>query len=241
MRKKKEKKKRSLPPWLETLKTLWRHPQYHAMIKLGLYFVFVAIVLIIIQVQNVINEQRMQQLPKKTALQLFSEYQEYTYTITITETSNTVTTRTIQGRKDRDKETLTVDQDPTIYTIRNQEYFVMNDQGEQKITSTLAYDVVKFTPAMLYDLIGKGTVVASTNYTSGMTETTYEVPGDEFLASLMSDFPKMTGNIMVKVQMQGQEIGNIIIDGSNYRKRIDPNIINSTITITIKPITEKSI
>ena len=57
----------------------------------------------------------------------------------------------------------------------------------------------------------------------------------------MSDFPKMTGNIMVKVQMQGQEIGNIIIDGSNYRKRIDPNIINSTITITIKPITEKSI
>lgn len=239
MRKKKEKKKRSLPPWMETLKTLWRHPRYHAMIKLGLYFVFVAIVLIMIQVQSAINKQRMEQLPKKTALQLFSEYQEYTYTMTISETSNTVTTRTIQGKKDLDQETLTVDQDPTIYMIRDQEYYVITEQGEQKIASTLAYDVAKFTPSMLYGLITKGTVVASTNYTSGITETTYEVPGTDFLASLTDRSTKMTGNVILRVQMQNQEVGDIIIDGTNYRKSIDPNIVNSTLTISIKPLNQK--
>ena len=108
--KKMENKKRKKPEWLVVALNIWHTKQYRSAIKLALYLIFVAAVLIFIQFNF---KTTTYELPKDP----FEQYQkannyEYTYTVIENSISNI-----IQGKRYQEKELFQIGSNQVQYLL----------------------------------------------------------------------------------------------------------------------------
>lgn len=227
---KKEKKNSKINEWWQTFKLLWADTRYRAMIKMGMYVVFVGGVLLFIQIVSIMN-RNTKEVVYKTPLELFSEKISYQYQIKLEEQNTAMITQEVNGTKDDITNKFTVLGNPTSYVIQNGLYYTANETGAVLVDNPLLFDINRLTPLLLKELIEAGEEVANTTYKNGTRETTYEIPLHSFVKIYTGTVSELTGTISCKVQLEGDIITKISIDWTNYRKLQLPTVVNSNLSI----------
>lgn len=142
--------------FLVKVKELWNNPRSHALMVIGLYFLFFAILYLIIQLPN-------ESKPSLTVEEQYASLSEYRYEMQI---ETQVSTYQLSGTKMQYEETIVIGEGT---------YFVENgrilDSSSQPITT---FNWNLFSPYHLSSF-WKGTLNSTTNYKDGREVETYEM------------------------------------------------------------------
>lgn len=227
---KKEQKDSKINQWYHTFQLLWSDTRYRAMIKMGMYAIFVGGVLIFIQVTSNMNRNSHETV-YKTPLEQFAENTEYQYQIKLEELNTEMLVQEVNGTRDSILNKFTLLGNPTSYMIQDNLYYISTGTEAVLTNNPLLFDITKLTPAILKEMIDGGEEIANTTYKSGIKEITYEVPLKTFIRYYNGTESELTGSIICKVQIENQKITKIDIDWTNYRKIQQPTTISSHLII----------
>lgn len=227
---KKEKKNSKIKEWWQTFKLLWADTRYRAMIKMGMYVVFVGGVLLFIQIVSIMN-RNTKEVVYKTPLELFAEKTSYQYQIKLEELNTALVTEEVNGTKDDATNKFTVVGNLASYIIQDNLYYITNETGVVITSNPVLFDMTHLTPSVLKEMIEAGEEVANTTYKNGSRETTYEIPLATFIKIYTGTVVDTTGMVSCKVQLEEDVITKISIDWTNYRKLQLPTVVNSNLSI----------
>lgn len=229
----KKKQNRKIKQWWDTFKLLWANTRCRAMIKFGIYIIFLGGVFIFIQIANIMN-RNANKVVYKTPLERFSEQTTYQYQMKLEELNTTLLIQEINGEMSAINHKFTIDSDFTSYIIQDHLYYRQTEHGMVAVSNPLLFDVDKLTPSKLKELIDSGEEVSNTTYKNGLKETSYEVPLKDFIKIYTDMDQALSGTIICKLQLKDQTIEKLEIDWTNYRKLQVPTVVSSNLTIVIK-------
>lgn len=230
---KKEQKESKLNQWWDTFKLLWADTRYRAMIKMGMYIIFVGGVLIFIQVTSIMN-QNSHETVYKTPLEQLAEKTDYQYQIKLEELNTEMFIQEVNGIRDSVTNKFTVVGNPTSYMIQDNLYYISNETDAVLTSNPLLFDITRLTPNILTEIMKSGEEIANTTYKSGIKEITYEVPLNTFIKYYTGTESTFTETIICKIQVENQKITKIDVDWTNYRKIIQPTTISSNLTLVFQ-------
>lgn len=153
--------------YIDIFKKIWSHKKYQAIIKLCLYFIFIAIVIVYINSNNKkISEYQKKQV-NTTPLSLLSKQNNYEYNIEVYE--NDVLVVDISGIRKESKDKITIND--TQFYLNNS---IMYNENLEQIEE-LPISVIDFYPENIYKMIQNKEYFDKRKYKDGKTETEYVI------------------------------------------------------------------
>lgn len=213
--KKIKNKKRKKPEWLVVALDIWHTKQYRSAIKLALYLIFVAAVLIFIQFNF---KTTTYELPKDP----FEQYQkannyEYTYTVIENSVSNI-----IQGKRYQEKELFQIGSNQVQYLLNESQIIALLPTGNQTVSSVTSFRMDQVRPDGIMKLLDSAKEVSTTDYTTGEEEVTYTLPVRTF-AEIYDGLPlDSKESVTIKTMVKEEQVTTIVLDLTNYRKLYVP-------------------
>lgn len=212
------------------IKLIWANRQYRSAIKLFLYLIFMATVLIMINMntsQNINNQVNI-----KTPLELFGDLDNYQYQ-TIINKNNELTV--LDGNYFNSENNFTVNNIDYKYKD-NQIYLKLTN--EVLTTESVLFNVFNLTPTTLQRMINKSEEVSKTNYKNGMIEINYELSVKDFSKIYAGQNINNDEVIAITTRLENNNINRVSLNMINYLKIIDPTINTYLIEINYLDIKE---
>ncbi len=192
--------KQKMSKW-EIFKELWNNPKTHAIIVLGLWFLFIGAVILFLKISSIAsssteNNQTVQTDP----LTSFNEMQSYEFNYTASDLS-------LNGLVYDDKYLLYLD---------NQKYYKNNTLYKigETIENSDEPEILKLNNQMLYNLIKDINPITNEEYDS------YLVPLISFINTYenttVTDYNLSNYNVVINVYQKDDVINKVVIDLTNY-------------------------
>lgn len=209
--KKENKKKFKKPEWLKKIIEIWKVKQYRSAIKLALYFIFVAGVLIFLQLSS-------RSTPYQVVLSPLEQYEQannYEYTYTITENS---VSSVIYGTRYKEKEIFQIAGNETKYLLEQNQVYALLPTGKQSANLQTSFKIDKLSPDVIGKILKEAKEISTTTYTTGEKETMYELPVHTF-AEIYNGLPVSSEEVIkVKVMIKDSQVTTVLLDLTAYRK-----------------------
>lgn len=201
---------------------IWNNPRYRSLIILGLYAIFFIFVIAYIRSLN----NNSMKVEKVDTVQEYKSMDNYQYRATI---------------KNEDVKTLIgkVDKQNQILTYNNSDYYIVNDKiytKEDKYIELedklLDFDIWKFNPKFISELLEKGEVNSKTEFTDGTNAKSYLVKVSDFIKLYFGDETEDDRFVNVTVYQSSTQITKVELDITNiYNMGQYANSSNYIITL----------
>lgn len=240
---KKEKKERF--KLLKKIREYWKIPRYHALMILGLYFLFFGLIFLYTYITSIIHtsiEEPEVVIDAVTALTEMDNY-EYYYEIESTGIEE-ISSYTISGIRYGEQDNFKISND-SFYVQNN---IIYSTDGSQDITDIVPIDLLMLRPTKIYEFIKGSTNANKIEYQNGEIKITYTVPVSIFnIAFLQTIDENNSETVEIITYEKDNQIYQIDLDIYNLMKLVDASYESYTIRITytninnIKKVEELSV
>lgn len=221
MKEKREKIKENIT----VLKKIWKNPKYNTFIKIGFYFTFIFILILIVRCcerPSTISTP-IEQL-EKTSVEKMELMKNYEYTIEIQENQTTQIMKGIRYNEIND------------FEFSNQKYTIMNHNIYQRsnneiVSQLFAFDINSLFPDNIKTYLTEENLKNEIEYQNNEIKKEYHILN--FPLILNSNSNKF---IILTTYEDDEYITKIEIDGTDIMKEINPNITNYKMIITYENI-----
>lgn len=184
----------------------WNIPRYRALIILGLYIIFFVFVIAYIRT---LNSNKPINNVKLNALETYSKMDNYQYIATIKNEN----VRTFQGRVNDYKQIINFEENSYYY---NGNTLYKKEDGYKKFNNQLLeFDIWRFTPLFINDLIKKGKLDSKTEFADGSKSKKYLVGVPAFIREYFNDDTESNDNISVTTFESNNKIFKVELDLSS--------------------------
>lgn len=202
---------------LEIIKELWQNPKTHAIIVLGLWLVFIAILILFLKISSILGTDTNdnKQVNTLNPLESFNEMTSYEFNYTASDLS-------LNGLFYKDK---------YLLYLNNQKYYKNNDLYKigETIEKAVEPEILKLDNKMIYSLIKDVTPINNTDYDS------YLIPLVTFISTYenqtVNDYNLSTYNVVINTYKNNDVVNKITIDLTNYYKYKGINTDSYILTI----------
>ena len=206
-------------------KKIWKNPKYNALVKIGFYFTFISILILIVRCceKPAIVSTPVEQ-SKKTSVEKMELMQNYEYTIEIQENQTTQIMKGIRYNGIND------------FEFSNQKYTIMNHNIYQKanneiVSQLFAFDMNSLFPDSLKTYLTEGNLKNEIEYQNNEMKKEYHILNFPLVLNFTSN-----KFIILTTYEDDEYITKIEIDGTDIMKDIHPDTTNYHIVITYENI-----
>lgn len=157
---------------------LWMVPRYRALIILGLYIIFFAVVISSFKTDSYVYRPIKN---KENALEKYEKMDNYQYSATI---ENEISKK-MSGRVYKDKQLIMLDNNNYYYD--GNKLYKKEDSYIEFNENLLEFDIWRFTPKLICELIQNGKLESKTEYADGIKSKTYLVSLVDFIKLYFGD------------------------------------------------------
>lgn len=182
---------------------LWNIPRYRSLLILGLYIIFFTVVIASVRSKNSSIDYTSNK--KMSIIQNFEQMNNYQVKVTIqNEPDRTLISRVYNNRQ--------------IITYNNKNYYYDGSKLYEKLDSyietesMLEFDIWRFTPLFIKNLIDKGKLDSKTEYANGIIANNYVVSIDNFIKDYSNDEPENNENISITTYQDKEQIIKVELD-----------------------------
>lgn len=216
---------------------LWQNPRYRSLIILGMYIIFFALVISSIDTSS----NNYEESKKVDVMKEYSMMNNYSSKIII---------------KNELEENINIKVNKNDYLINynNENYYyntvkLYKQDGEaykRVNTNLLDFEVWKFTPKFISDLIEKGTFNSKTEYADGTIANTYLVKIEDFIKSYSNNENSDIRTFEITVYQNEKQVNKVVLNLTNiyniglfsnnhdYIVTIEYDLIGKTSPIIVK-------
>lgn len=182
---------------------LWNVPRYRSLIILCIYIIFFALVIASIRGQNsnIINSPNAN---KVDIMEQYKKMNNYQYRVTIKNEAE----QTLIGRVYENKQLIMFNENNYYY---NNVYLYKAEEKiyTQTIENLLEFEVWRFSPSFINDLIEKGNFESKTEYADGIVANTYLVNVADFIKLYFGDDTDSNDNISVTIYKNDERVSKV--------------------------------
>ena len=193
--------------YIQKFLELWKNPRCRSLIILGMYIIFFAFVISSIDTDNIGEYEEIQEID---VMEEYSNMDNYASKIII---------------KNELEENIDIKVNKNDYLINynNENYYYntvkLYKQNEDNYTKTetnlLDFEVWKFTPKFISDLIEKGTFNSKTEYADGMIANTYLVKIEDFIKSYYNNENSDIRTFEITVYQNEKQVNKVVLNLTN--------------------------
>lgn len=215
-------KKDKIKNYISLFKEYWKNPRYNALMKLGLWFIFLVFVSIFLR-SGLSNEKKYyKQIENNSPINSFSKNDNYDFEYNITYNLNNLKVR---GSNYKNTMLYNIERDNNTYYVDDNKYYRLVNDKKIDVNNTLPFNIGMIKPDVIYQLIKLGNLDYTKENSNQSKEECYKIKLSDYTKLVEGKQINSDELITINYLIKDNEIISVGLDLTNYIKISYPNTI----------------
>lgn len=215
-------KKDKIKNYINLCKEYWKNPRYNALMKLGLWFVFLIFVSFFLRSGLSSQKRYYEQSENNNPLKIFNEMENYNFEYNVTYNLDNLK---IKGSNYKNTMLYTIQNDNNIYYADNDKYYRLINDKKIDFKNTLPFNICMIKPKIIYQLIKLGELDYTKENSNQSKEEGYKIKLSDYVRLVEGKQINSDDVITINYLIEDGTITTVGLDLTNYIKLSYSNTI----------------